>query len=238
VVPEDFPRNTSPAALAGSQPKVAAQLIDGRYVVGLTDEERQNRYLYCADLVEQLMMYTHRKQLELPDLPLEQLLSQIDASIRRKDWELSAIEYDWIMQQLRGQLQMPVASTPRLGADTSALPSEKSKSSPSSPRFASRSSVGSTWVDMHTLEHIPQALRFAIGDEPLESVAQRADLSVHEVEVVLSGQPDYTMRTLQALLQATGQQCLIMPAYAARLLAVPPGPREHIPSLIDDVRYL
>ncbi|OYU44721.1 MAG: hypothetical protein CFE44_11435, partial [Burkholderiales bacterium PBB4] len=51
-VPEDFPRDPFPAALAGSQMKLAARLIDGRYVVGLTDEERYGRFLMCSDLVE------------------------------------------------------------------------------------------------------------------------------------------------------------------------------------------
>jgi hypothetical protein len=81
----------------GAQPKVAARFIEGRYVVGLTDEERQNRYLCCVDLVKQLVSYTQRKQMELSDISIDQLLSEIDTSIRHKDWELGTVEYDWIM---------------------------------------------------------------------------------------------------------------------------------------------
>ncbi|CAE6895246.1 hypothetical protein R69927_05054 [Paraburkholderia domus] len=42
-VPDDFPRDAAPAALAGAQPKLAARMINGRFVVGLTEEERMER---------------------------------------------------------------------------------------------------------------------------------------------------------------------------------------------------
>jgi len=102
-VPEDFPRDPFPEALTGMQHKVAAREIDGRYVVGLTDDERRGRYLMCADLVEQLTGYTERKRIERVDLTLPQLLTEIDAGIRRKGWEVGPAEFDWIMVQLRSR---------------------------------------------------------------------------------------------------------------------------------------
>jgi len=102
-IPEDFPRDPFPAALSGSQLKFAARLIDGRYVVGLTDEERRERYEVCLDLVEQMKTYTDKKQLQLPELSMEQLLDKIDKSIRLKDWGLSSVEFDWIMKELRAR---------------------------------------------------------------------------------------------------------------------------------------
>ena len=102
-IPEDFPRDPFPAALSGSQLKFAARLIDGRYVVGLTEQERRERYEVCLDLVEQMKAYTDKKHLQLPDLSMEQLLDQIDRSIRLKDWGLSSVEFDWIMKELRAR---------------------------------------------------------------------------------------------------------------------------------------
>ena len=101
LVPEDFPRDPFPAGLSGSQLKVSAELIDDHYVVGLTDQDRQSRYLYCIDLVEQLIAYAERKRLERSDMPLDQLLVGVDASLRRKDWQLSNLENDWIMRCVR-----------------------------------------------------------------------------------------------------------------------------------------
>ncbi len=101
LVPEDFPHDPFPATLAGAQPKVTAREVDGRYVVGLTKEERRGRYLMCADLVAQLTGYTERKRIERHDLTLTELLDEVDLGIRRKGWELGQVEFDWIMARLR-----------------------------------------------------------------------------------------------------------------------------------------
>lgn len=101
AVPEDFPRDPFPAALPGAQAKFVAREVDGRFIVGLTDEERQARFLMCSDLVEQLEAYAKRKQRERPDLTLPTLLDQIDLGIRRKGWEIGAGEFDWMMGRLR-----------------------------------------------------------------------------------------------------------------------------------------
>ena len=103
VVPEDFPHDPLPASLAGAQLKMAAREVDGRYVVGLTEDERRRRYLMCADLVEQLIGYTEKKRIQRRDLSLEGLLNEIDTSIRRKGWEVGSIEFDWIMSRLRAK---------------------------------------------------------------------------------------------------------------------------------------
>jgi hypothetical protein len=39
-VPPDFPWDPTPALLSGTQPKLSGRWIDGRFVVGLTAEER------------------------------------------------------------------------------------------------------------------------------------------------------------------------------------------------------
>jgi hypothetical protein len=103
VVPSDFPRDPFPAALSGSQPKFSARLIDGRYVVGLTQEERKERYLACIDLVDQLTAYVNRKKAQKPDLPMSAILDNVAGRIAHQGWELGSVELDWIMKQLRSR---------------------------------------------------------------------------------------------------------------------------------------
>lgn len=54
TISDDFPHGGLTTAIAGVQPKLAARLIDGHYVVGETEEERLERYLICEDLAMQL----------------------------------------------------------------------------------------------------------------------------------------------------------------------------------------
>ena len=103
TVPDDFPRDPLPAALTGAQPKIAARLIDGEYVVGLTDDERRGRFLMCQDLIEQLTDYAERKRTERTDMTLPALLDAIDVSVRKKGWEVAGIELDWIMGRVRSR---------------------------------------------------------------------------------------------------------------------------------------
>jgi len=54
TIPDDIPHGGLTTAITGDQPKLAARLIDGRNVVGETEEERLERYLICEDLAMQL----------------------------------------------------------------------------------------------------------------------------------------------------------------------------------------
>lgn len=102
-IPDDFPRDPFPAAVPGAQPKFVARKIDGRYVVGLTAEERRERYVACLDLVEQLAPYTEKKHRQRPELTMAELLDVFDRDIRLKDWGLGDVELDWVMKQLRAR---------------------------------------------------------------------------------------------------------------------------------------
>lgn len=99
-VPESFPRDVWPALLSGAQPKLAVRRIDGKYVTGLTKAERAERYEVCAHLVEQLVAYCRRKQVERPEEPLESLLRRVDAAVRTKGWNFSPIELNWCMARV------------------------------------------------------------------------------------------------------------------------------------------
>lgn len=51
-IPADFPRELLLGAASGVQPKVLSRRIGEQYVVGLTDEELQEHYDVCVDLVQ------------------------------------------------------------------------------------------------------------------------------------------------------------------------------------------
>ncbi|MGF6937037.1 hypothetical protein OKW41_006199 [Paraburkholderia sp. UCT70] len=52
AVPEDFPWDTTPASLGGAQPKLALRRMpDGRFVSGLTPEERFGPASYATRVV-------------------------------------------------------------------------------------------------------------------------------------------------------------------------------------------
>jgi len=103
VVPSDFPRDPFPAALSGSQPKFSARLIVGRYVVGLTQEERKERYLACMDLVDQLTAYVNRKHAQKTDPTMSAVLDNVAGRIAHQGSELGSVELNWIMKQLRAR---------------------------------------------------------------------------------------------------------------------------------------
>jgi len=102
-VPDDFPRDPFPASLAGAQPKLAGRLIDGKFVVGLTEEERAGRYKACQDLVDQLVAYCHRKAIECPARSSDDLLDWVARGARNKQvaWRLGGPEIEWVIEQVR-----------------------------------------------------------------------------------------------------------------------------------------
>lgn len=103
IVPDDFPRDPFPAALSGTQPKFAARLIEGRYVVGLTPEERAERYLGCLDLVDQLTVYVNRKTAEKPELTQSAVLDSLASRMPHQGWDLGKSELEWMEKHLRAR---------------------------------------------------------------------------------------------------------------------------------------
>ena len=103
IVPDDFPRDPFPAALSGTQPKFAARLIEGRYVVGLTPEERAERYLGCLDLVDQLTVYVNRKTAEKPELTQSAVLDSLASRMPHLGWDLGKSELEWMEKHLRAR---------------------------------------------------------------------------------------------------------------------------------------
>jgi hypothetical protein len=99
-VPADFPKDVTPALLAGSTPKLSGRMIDGRFVVGLTAEERFERWDSCEDLAQQLVPKTLKDAAKFPMHSHDVTLKRMRRAIERKGW-LSVVETDWLMERLR-----------------------------------------------------------------------------------------------------------------------------------------
>jgi hypothetical protein len=99
-VPVDFPWNPTPALLSGTQPKLAGRMIDGRFVVGLTAEERVIRWDMCEDLAQQLMPKTLADAAKFPQHSREVTLKRMRRAIEGKNWT-ERVETDWLMERLR-----------------------------------------------------------------------------------------------------------------------------------------
>jgi hypothetical protein len=103
MVPADFPRD-DPGAVSGFQAKLAVRLVDGEFLEGWTNEELYERFDACADLVEQLTAYCHRKLKELPDATLSSLLPRVRKGVAAKGWDLTGAELDWIMDRVTNNM--------------------------------------------------------------------------------------------------------------------------------------
>lgn len=99
-VPDDFPRDVTPASLTGAQPKLAVRKIGDRFVAGLTAEERLERWTICEDLAHQLVPKTLKDAARNPDHSHDETLRRIRRAIEGREW-VSVIEADWLMARLR-----------------------------------------------------------------------------------------------------------------------------------------
>jgi hypothetical protein len=99
-VPDDFPRDTTPASLAGSTPKLAGRWIDGKFVVRQTAEERFERWGVCEDLAQQLVAVAHKDAAKFPNNTHEVTLRRVRRGVEGKRWT-SVVETDWLMTRLR-----------------------------------------------------------------------------------------------------------------------------------------
>ena len=100
TVPDDFPWDTTPASLSGAQPKLAGRLIDGRFVVGLTPEERYERWDLCEDLARQLVPKALADAAKYPENSRADTLQRMRNAMQRKGW-VSVVEMDWLIARLR-----------------------------------------------------------------------------------------------------------------------------------------
>lgn len=100
-VPEDFPRSTPAATIPGAQLKFTARKIDGRFVVGLTEEELYERWEYCEDLAQQLAARTRRKKAAGLISDLDVFYNETEQRVRGQGWDVTNDEVIWLMNRMR-----------------------------------------------------------------------------------------------------------------------------------------
>lgn len=102
MVPTDFPRGTQAGTLPGAAPKFLARFIDGRYVVGPTQEEVAVRHRGCVDLVAQLQAAVLQFVAQNPAWTKDQLRDRLQRGIKHEQhrWDLSPEEAVWVMVEL------------------------------------------------------------------------------------------------------------------------------------------
>lgn len=100
TIPDDFPRDTAPASLSGAQPKFAARMIDGKFFVGPTAEERAERWRICEDLARQLVAVAHKDMAKFPEHSREVTLERVRRAVEGKGWA-SVAEAEWLASRLR-----------------------------------------------------------------------------------------------------------------------------------------
>ncbi|SFB90087.1 hypothetical protein SAMN05216344_10552 [Polaromonas sp. OV174] len=106
-IPADFPREPYPGAIPGAQPKFIARKMDGRFVVGLTDEELQERYDVCAELIQQLIPYCVNKQRDNPAWTTADILLRVADGVTSQGWGQTPPEIDWIVGRIADELGWP-----------------------------------------------------------------------------------------------------------------------------------
>lgn len=104
TVPEDFPRSPFSSALPGAQTKFVAREIDGKFVVGLTEDELQQRYDTCIDLLEALVTYAQRKLRERRDWGTDEVLERVRAGVLSMDAGFSAAEIAWLSERVKERI--------------------------------------------------------------------------------------------------------------------------------------
>jgi hypothetical protein len=113
-IPPDFPRRTLWSGLGGAAPKFSArETADGHLSAFVTDEEHREAYENAADLVQQLLGYARRKELENPswtrEFNLARIRDGIEERVKSGAWDFTADEQLWVMQRLTRLLEQPEA---------------------------------------------------------------------------------------------------------------------------------
>ena len=102
-MPPDFPQDRFIGSLPGKQLKFLARQIDGKFVVGPTEEELQQRYQRCVRLAAQyhrlhLNFSERNSQADNATVPLR--LADVFVYVALQRWDLSAREQAWIIERI------------------------------------------------------------------------------------------------------------------------------------------
>lgn len=95
--PVEFPRTTEHGAVSGAATKFLARYVDGRYLVGDTQDETRERYVACCSLVSDLIAYCQKKQTQ----DAAALHKRVTEGLKNSPHlELTSNELDWVLREL------------------------------------------------------------------------------------------------------------------------------------------
>lgn len=100
TVPSSFPRSGHQGYLPGYAPKHIARVVDGKFVVGLSDVELLDRYKKCELLSRDLVSYCTQKRAENPSWSAQFVIDRTGLKIEAQGFGLSRAEINWVLQQI------------------------------------------------------------------------------------------------------------------------------------------
>jgi hypothetical protein len=103
-VPDDFPRDDSPAVVSGAGPKLCVRLVNGIYQSGLSDEERRERWIICESLTRQLVSVAKKDARAYPQHSPERTVERVKVAVRAKRW-VTPNELEWVARRLYDLLE-------------------------------------------------------------------------------------------------------------------------------------
>lgn len=106
LVPPDFPRGGHTPALPGYAPKYVARKIDGKYVVGLTEDEIRARHFDCCTLALGMTGYCESKLQSNPEWSPQFLLDRTGLRIASEDWGYTDDEISWVLSRIAAALKL------------------------------------------------------------------------------------------------------------------------------------
>lgn len=107
TIPEDFPRNVHEGVVPGAVPKyVARETQRGHFIVGLTADELQSRYLGCCRLALGMTSYCENKLRENPSWSPQFLLDRTGLKIAAEGWGYTDDEITWVLKRISTALKL------------------------------------------------------------------------------------------------------------------------------------
>lgn len=102
--PADFPRDDTPGAVSGVQPKLLLTKIGDRFVAGMDEEEIYRRWLLCEDTVQQLVVKTVKRMKEGRIDDLDVYVDKLRWWLESQEWDgwrFTGAETRWIRDRIR-----------------------------------------------------------------------------------------------------------------------------------------
>lgn len=107
TIPDDFPHCRDDGAIPGAVPKyLARQTREGKFVVGLTQEELWRRYQQCCTLATGMTSYCENKLRENPSWSSQFLMDRTGLKIASEAWGYTDDEITWVLKRIATELSL------------------------------------------------------------------------------------------------------------------------------------